>query len=202
MENNELQKIWRDLDSKVMLKSKAELDLLLTSKAKQTINKFLSIIIISIIICIGVLAFLIITMINRKEDLIYLINNFSLGMVTVIALLSGLLSWHKLQDNKYDQSLKNWLEDRISLLSAGATGQLHLFLIPFIYILMVLSVHVYFENKPFLEVLSEQESIISILIAAPIGIFVSYFAARKIRKFKRSNLEFLKDLYIRVCNES
>jgi hypothetical protein len=205
MENNELQKIWRGIDSEITQKSKDELNLLLTSKAKQTTNKFLSIIVISIIVCVGVLSYVAITILNRKEDMIYLINNLSLGVVTVVALISGIISWYKLQTNKFDQSLRNWLEVRICLLSKGLIGRFskfYLFLIPFIYVLIVLSIHVYLENKPFIDVLKTQESIIGLIVGTPIGIFISYFAAGKIRKYKLSNLEFLKDLYDRVCNES
>jgi ABC-type multidrug transport system fused ATPase/permease subunit len=204
MENNELQKIWRSIDLEITQKSKDELELLLTSKARQTVNKFLSIIIIDIIVCAGVLSYVTITTLDRKEDLILLINNLSLGIITIVALLSGLFSWYKLQNNKFDQPLRNWLEVRIRLLSKGLTGRfskLYLYLIPVLYVLIVLSIHVYFEHKLFLEVLKTEESLIALIVAAPIGIFVSYYGARKIRKYKLSNLEFLKDLYGRVINE-
>ena len=204
MENNELQKIWRSIDLEITQKSKDELELLLTSKARQTINKFLSIIIISVIVCAGVLSYVTVTTLDRKEDLIFLINNLSLGIITTIALLSGLFSWYKLRNNKFDQPLRNWLEVRIRLLSKGLTGRfskLYLYLIPVLYVLIVLSIHVYFEHKLFLEVLKTEESLIALIVGAPIGIFVSYYAARKIRKYELSNLEFLKDLYGRVINE-
>jgi len=204
MENNELQKIWRSIDLEITQKSKDELGLLLNSKARQTINKFLSIIIISIIVCAGVLSYVTITTLDRKEDLIFLINNLSLGIITTVALLSGLFSWYKLRYNKFDQPIRNWLEVRIRLLSKGLTGRfskLYLYLIPFLYVLIVLSIHVYFEHKLFLEVLKTEESLIALIVGAPIGIFVSYYAARKIRKYELSNLAFLEDLYDRVINE-
>jgi|ERR1035437_8110905 hypothetical protein len=203
MENNELQKIWKTIDTEINQKSKDELNLLLISKTKQTINKFLVIISISILVCIGLLIYLTITSLNRQNDLIYLINNATLGIVTIISLISGLLSWHKLQKNRYNQPLKNWLEGRINLLSKWLTGRLsklYIFLIPFLYVLIVLSIHVYFENKLFIEVLKTEESIIGLIVGAPIGLFVSYFGARKIRKYQLHNLEFLKDLHGRLCN--
>ncbi len=203
MENNELQKIWKTIDTEINQKSKDELNLLLTSKAKRTINKFLVVMSISILICTGLLIYLTITSLNRQNDLIYLINNATLGIVTIISLISGLLSWYKIQNNRYNQSLKNWLETRINLLSKWLTGKfskLYLFLIPFLYVLTVLSIHVYFENKSFIEVLNTQESIIGLIVGAPIGLFVSYFGARKIRKYQLHNLEFLKDLHGRLCN--
>ena len=203
MENNELQKIWKTIDTEINQKTIDELNLLLTLKAKLTINKFLVIMSISILICIGLLIFLAITSLNRQNDLIYLINNVTLGIVTIISLISGLLSWYKIQNNKYNQPLKNWLESRINLLSKWLTGRfskLYLFLIPLLYVLTVLSIHVYFENKSFIDVLNTEESIIGLIVGAPIGLFVSYFAARKIRKYQLKNLEFLKDLHGRLCN--
>lgn len=203
MENNELQKIWKTIDTEINQKTIDELNLLLTSKTKQTINKFLIILSISILISVGLLIFLAITSLNRLNDLIYLINNVTLGIVAIISLVSGLWSWFKIQNNKYNQPLKNWLESRINLLSKWLTGKfskLYLFLIPVLYVLTVLSIHVYFENKSFIEVLNTEESIIGLLVGAPIGLFVSYFGAGKIRKYQLNNLEFLKDLHDRLCN--
>ncbi|MFO7524281.1 MAG: hypothetical protein R6W68_02400, partial [Ignavibacteriaceae bacterium] len=92
MENNELQKIWKTIDTETNQKSMEELNLLLKSKAKQTINKFVIITGISVVISIGVIVFLIITSINRQDDLMYLINNTALGIITIISLVTGLLS--------------------------------------------------------------------------------------------------------------
>jgi len=203
MENNELQKIWKNVDAEINQKSKYELSLLLTSKAKQTINKFVVIISISILASLGLLIYLAITSLNRQEDWIYLINNLTLGVITFISLFSGLLSWYKLQNNKYNQPLRNWLEVRINMLSKWLTGRfsrVYIYLIPFLYILTVLSIHVYFENKLFIEVLKTEESIFGLIIATPIGLFVSYFTVKRIRSYQLHNLEFLKDLYSRLSN--
>lgn len=201
MENNELQRIWKTIDTEINHKSKDELNLLLMSKTKQTINKFLAIMSISILVCVGLLIYLTITSLNRQNDLIYLINNTTLGIVTLTSLISGLLSWYKIQNNRHNQPLKNWLEVRINLLSNWLTGKfskLYLFVIPFLYVLIVLSIHVYFENKSFIEVLNTEESVIGLIVATPIGLFVSYYSAKKIRKYQLHNLEFLKDLYGRL----
>jgi H+/gluconate symporter-like permease len=203
MENNELQKIWKNVDMEINQSSKEELNLLLTSKTRQTINKFLVIISISILVSLGLLVYLTVTSLNRQNDLIYLINNITLGIVTIISLLSGLVSWYRLYNNQYCQPLKNWLEVRISHLDKWLNGRFsksYIILIPFLCVLTVLSIHVYFENKLFTEVLKTPESIISLIVAIPISIFVAYFGVRKIRKYQLNNLEFLKDLYGRLCN--
>ncbi|HEY4784924.1 MAG TPA: hypothetical protein VIH57_02695 [Bacteroidales bacterium] len=202
MENNELQNIWKNIDSEINLKSKDELNLLLIAKTKKTINKFLYVISISIFVCIGLIVFLIITALDRKTDIYYQINNLTLCLVAVIALVSSLQGWYKMQNNRYNQPLKSWLEERINSLSKELTGRfskLYLFLIPILYVLTTLSIRVYFENKPFIEVLKTEESVIGLIVSAPIGLFVSYFSAKKIRKYYLKNLEYLKKLHDLLC---
>ena len=203
MENNELQKLWKNIDLEINQKPKEELKLLLASKAKQTINKFLIIVSISILVCAGLLVFLTITSLNRLNDMIYLMNNLALGIITLLSLSSVLISWYKLKSNKYNMPLKDWLEMRINILSKGLTGRfsrLYLYLIPVLYILSVLSIHVYYEDKLFTEVLKTEESIIGLFVGTLIGLAVAYYGATKIRKFQINNLEFLRDLYNRLSN--
>ena len=201
MENSELQKIWKSVDSEINMKSKEELGLLLTSKAKQTINKFRMITGISAIICLGLLVWLIVTALNRSDDKIYMINNITLGLITLISFVSALWSIYKLQDNKLNKPLKEWLEERIKILSkwlTGAYNKLYVILIPIIYVLMVLSIHVYYENEPYMDVLKNGESLTGLMVGTPIGLFVAFFAISKIRKYELKTLEFLKDLYGRL----
>lgn len=89
MENIELQKLWKNIDTEIKQKSKEELNLLLSSKTKQTINKFLLIMGFSNLVCIGILVYVTITALNRPDDLIYLINNVTLGAVTLVSLFSS-----------------------------------------------------------------------------------------------------------------
>ena len=71
---------------------------------------------------------------------------------------------------------------------------LYLFLIPALYMLILLSIHVYFEDKPFAEVLKTEESITGLIVGTPIGLFAAYFGAGRIRKHYLKNLEYLKEL--------
>jgi len=204
MENIELQKIWKNSDREIHQKSKEELNLLLASITRNTINKFLYVMGAGILSALGLLIFLTFTSLNRLDDPIYLINNITLGIISLISIVSGLMSWYKLQNNEPNQSLRNWLEVRInhfSKLLNGKFNKLYIFILPIIYALTVLSIHVYFENKPFLDVLGTEESMIGLIIGTPIGLFISFFAVRKIRKHELTNLEFLNDLYNRLCNE-
>ena len=205
METNELQRIWRNIDSEISLKTTGELNQLLTNKTRKIIKKFLFILSIDIIVCVGLIVFLIMTALNRHSDIIYLFNNTILCLLTFTALIISLLSWIKLHSNQCNLSLKDWLEQRINLLSRWLLrkySKLYIVLIPLLLVMINISIHVYYEYKPFIEVMKNEESIIGLIVGFLVGLFVSCFAINKIRKYQIKNLEFLKELHAHLCNES
>jgi len=198
MDNNEIHNIWNSFQSEKQMRSKEELNQLLTAKSKKAINSFLVIISISVAVCIGLITFLVVTILNRPHDLLYKVNNLILCLIAVVALVSSLMSYKELQNNKYNQPLKDWLQTRINLLSKELTGKyskIYLFYIPILYILTILSIHVYYENKPVLDVLKSGESVYGLIFGSITGLFVSYYSAIKIRKYERGKLDYLKELY-------
>jgi hypothetical protein len=203
MKNNEIENIWKNIDSRISPKSIDELNELLTSKTKKTMNKFLYILCIDITVCIGLIIFLVMTALNRQGDIIYQVNNSILCIITLFSFFVSLLSLNKLQNNKYNLSLKDWLEERIKLLSKwllGKYSKLYIVIIPILIIMINLSIHVYYEHKPFTEVMKQEESIYGLIIGFIIGLLVSYFAINKIRKYQLKNLEFLKELHDALQN--
>jgi hypothetical protein len=203
MENNELQNTWKNIDAGINRKTTDELDQYLTAKCRKTMNKFIFLLSLDIVTAIGLLAFLIFTAFNREGDLIYLANNLILGAITLSALFVSFFSLRKLQGNRFNHSLKEWLEQRIKLLSEwllGKYSKLYLFLIPVLVAMIMLSIHVYYEYKPFLEVMKDGESIFGLITGYTIGLSVSFFAVSKIRKYQLKNLEFLKESYGHLCN--
>jgi magnesium-transporting ATPase (P-type) len=203
METNDLQNLWKSLDSEISLKSISELNQSLTTKTRKTINKYLFILATDIIVCVGLMIFLVFTAINRQEDIIYLLNNSALFSITAVSLVVSVFTLKKLQNNKYNLPLKEWLEQRIKMLSrwlSGKYSKLYIVLIPILLVLINLSIHVYYEYKPFLEVMKNQESMYGLLFGFIIGLFVAFYAVGKIRKYQLKNLEILKDLHTRLCD--
>lgn len=201
METNELQNIWKNIDAEIKSKTVEELNQLLTVKTRKTINKLLFFIALDIIVCVGLIVFMITTTLNRQTDIIYQVNNSILCLITVISLVASLYSWNKLQNNEFNLSLKDWLEQRIKLLSKWLLGKYskgYIVLIPILVALIILSIHVYYEYKPFTEVLKNAESIYGLTAGFTIGLLVSFFVVNKIRKYQLKNLEFLKELYSRL----
>ncbi|MCX6239975.1 MAG: hypothetical protein NTY07_20925 [Bacteroidia bacterium] len=201
METNELQNIWKNIDAEIKSKTVEELNQLLTAKTRKTINKFLFIIGLDLIACVGLIVFLIITTLNRQGDSIYQIINFILCAITLISLIASLYSWNKLHNNKFNLPLKDWLEQRIKLLSKwllGKYSKAYIVFMPILVALIMLSIHVYYEHKPFTEVMKNEESIYGLIVGFIIGLFVAFYAVNKIRKYQLKNLEFLKELYSRL----
>jgi len=203
METNELKNIWKNVDSEFNIKTVEELNQSLAAKTKKTINKFLLILSIDIVVCIGMLVFLTITVLNRQGDVLYLINNSIIGLIVLISLIVSLLSMNKLQNNKFNLSLKDWVDQRIKMLSGwllGKYSKLYIVLLPILLVMINLSIHIYYEHKPFIEVIKNEESIIALIIGFLVGLFVAFFVLNKIRKYHLKNLRFLKELHASLCN--
>ncbi|MCF8221969.1 MAG: hypothetical protein K9J25_02395 [Bacteroidales bacterium] len=205
-ENIALQKIWKNVDSEIDQKSTDELNLLLVSKAKQALHKFVVINAVSVVACIAVIVWLIITSINRQHDFLLLTNNAILGAVAFVSLYYGMSIWYKLKNIKSDTSLKAWLEIRIDILSKWLNGRfqkVEYYLFPLLYILTFLSIHVYYSGSGFRELLKSEkfitEDVWGILIFTPIILAVGFRFMINTRKYYLVKLEFLKDLYERLC---
>jgi len=205
METDKLQNIWKNNETKIKLKTINELNQSLAAKSRQTINKFLVFTVIDVIVCVGMIIFLIITALNRQGDTLYLANNAVLGLVTLISLVISILSWIKLQNNKSNMPLKDWLEQRIRLLSKWLLGKytkLYLIVLPILLLMINISIHVYYEYKPLIEVMKNEESLIGLIIGFIVGVLVSFYALNKIRRYQIKNLGYLKEIHARLCNDA
>ncbi|MDZ7739666.1 MAG: hypothetical protein U5K32_11505 [Bacteroidales bacterium] len=209
MENNELQSIWRTVNSDIKQKSKDELNLLLTSKARQVFTEFLFLNIIAIPVCIGLMVWLIISTANRIDDIPYVTNNILLGTIVLFALFYGIREWQRFKRNKKNKPVKGWLEIEINLLSKWLIGKyrrINLYLIPMLYILTFLSIHVYYSDQYFIEVFHSDkflnEDIWGLIIFTPILFAGLFYGLIKLRKYQIKKLQFLKDLHTRLSNVS
>jgi hypothetical protein len=205
METNRLQNIWKNNETMIKLKTINELNQSLAAKSRQTINKFLIFTVIDVIVCVGVTVFLIITALNRQDDAFYQANNAVLGLVTLISLVISILSWNKLHNNKFNLPLKEWVEQSIRLLSKWLLGKytkLYIILLPILLLMINISIHVYYEYKPLIEVMKDEESLIGLIIGFIVGVFVSFYALNKIRRYQIKHLRYLKDIHAQLCNDA
>lgn len=198
METHEIENTWKNIDPVINLKSPEELNQLLASKTRQTVNKFLGILAIDIVVSLGLISFLVITAINRPGDNFFLANNALLCLATLSALAVSVTSWYKLNNDKFNLPVRDWLEQKIKLLSGWLLGRYskgYFIIIPVLLVMIEVSIHVYFENKPFTEVMKSEESVIGLIVGFIVALAVSYYAVGKIRKYQLKNLEFLKELF-------
>lgn len=205
MENNDFQIIWKDAGSNIPPKSKDELNRILEEKATRTLNKFIAIIIASVSSSIGLITWLILTSINRQNDTAFLLNNAFIGIITICALIAGIRNWLKLQDNRFDMPLKQWLEERVSFLSNNKSrplAKLYILLLPLLCIMIILSIHVYYEYQPFLEVIRNGESVAALVPGMTMAIIAAFFVNLRLRKFTAANLSYLRELLNRISSEN
>lgn len=198
MENNKLIDIWKEAENEIKFKSTQELNTLLEKKIKNKMGKFLLILSIDIAVCSGLISFLFITAMTRQNDTIYLINNIILAFFTLFSLITSIVSIKKLKSNKNKMPLKTWLKNRIDILSNWLTGKyskIYIVVIPILLIMITSSIHIYFENKPSVEVLSNEESIFGLIFGICAGMIASFYAVGKIRRYQMNNLIHLKELY-------
>lgn len=207
MENNELQKIWKSIDTETNQKSKDELNLLLTSKARQVFAEFLIIDILAIPVCTGLIIWLVITTANRWDDTLYVANNILLGVIVLFALIYIISGWRRGKRSKMNKPVKEWLEIEINHLTKWLIGKyrkIDFYLIPILYILSVLSIHVYYSDLHFIEVFRSDkfinEDMWGLIIFSPIVIAGIYYGLLKLRKHQLKKLQFLKDIHQRICN--
>ena len=195
MSNDSIIEQWKLLDMNVNYYSTEDLKAILIRKSKKVMNRFVYISLVSVTISTGVILFLTYTSLHRLNDKIYLSNNIVLGILTAIALVSGILALFYLKRKNNHAPLKQWLSGKISGLSVGVRNRLYLYFIPVYMVLFEISTHVYYENKPFLDAFKSEESVIGLLFGLPIGLLAALFVARKLRKYQLNSLDYLRKLY-------
>jgi di/tricarboxylate transporter len=198
MKTEKILDTWKKIDSEVKPKTKEEMEQILSNKVKRTVNKFAVLIIIDLVCSIGLTTFLIITSLNRMNDTYYLINNISLGLIVIAAMITSIWSLKKLHEGKFYPTLKEQLEQRIELLSKWLNGEykwIYIVITPIILLMVLISIHVYYEYMPLVDVLKNDDSLFGMLFGFPIGLFVAYFTIQKIRKHQLVYLKNLKELH-------
>ena len=201
MEDYELQTLWKSVDTNIHQKSKTELELLLRSKSKDVVNKFLAFTIRSIVASIICLLYLGCSAVARLDDTIFVLNNAFLWVLCMLALIARFRYWQLLSDDYHYQPLKDWLEFRIKILSYWPSSTYRsYYVIPFLNASLGLSLIVFIHNMPFIEVLKSKPIMISFIPSYLFGLVICYVLLQRIaRKFNR-NLMFLKDLHRRITS--
>lgn len=199
METNKIQELWKGISSDFPAKTKEELWVLIYKKSKSAMNKIISISIVSGLTNLGLIVFLVYTSLHRRNDFLYLANNGLLLLIASILFIFLLIYLKKIKavDNA-NLPLKQMLSHKIEILDRSNKTKVSFFAIPVLYVLICLSIHVYFENKSMVEVLKNEESIAGLIVGLPIGLAVSYFASARIKKYQRRKLEFLKTLFVEL----
>ncbi len=201
MGKNDLHNAWQSISYLSKAKTRNELAVIIETKAKKAINKFRLITAISGIVSIGLIIFLTLTALNRLNDTWYVLNNILLGLITIASLISALKASYSLSKRDSSISIKQWLKKNIMMISGSLNGKykyLSLLVIPIVFILILLSINVYFSNMQYIEVFSSEKSTVALIVGFIIGLTVSFFVERKLHKYHLQNLHYLEELYRKI----
>ncbi len=198
MERDELKELWKNTGDKTPEVSRNKLEQILESKAKSTMNRFLMVFGIAGIISLSVITFVIITALYRKEDILYVINSTVLGILTIASLVSALWSLRRLSETKYSLPLKQLLEKNIKMISRSLNGwhrAVSILIIPVLFILLMMSINVYFSGMSYLDVISSGESVTALIAGLLVGLPISYYVENQFYRYHVKNLNEFKRLY-------
>lgn len=201
MKNNELTDIWKKgIDEKIINYTKEELHSMLLSKAKASIRKFYSFDLLPILFS-AFLFYLVVTSISRLHDTLFVIGNALLAVILITVFILNVISFKKM--NKYDpsQSMKDWLKYRIDALEKSINAMGGYILSPTVFLLTAISVNVYIQNRPYLEVITSQQFMVGFLIGAIVAAPIIYLINRKSRKIYAETLDNLRELYNQIKDE-
>ncbi len=199
MENFELQKIWKTVDSELESKSEGELQKIIESKTRKTIWRFYISYVVIFLITAGYFSFLTISLINRWDDFYLRLNNFAIGIISIVALVSEVFAMRLLREKKSALPLKEWVEKSMSFINRELKQRISYLVIPIIAIPTILSINVYFSQNTFIELFKDEEQMYGLTVGFIIGMMVSYYFVFKYRKYQLKNFEYLKGLYNRIC---
>lgn len=194
MKENNIHTTWKKIDSDIQPETNEELNIKLKRKSKKVIKRFLLSAGISGIISTGVIVFLIITTVNRWEDIYYRTINYGLGLIILISLTIAIKGFFFLLKPPVNTSLKTAVVMQKEKISKWLNSKLPYFILPVICMLLMLSIHVYFEQNLFIEVITTEESFFGLITGLAVGLIVAYFAMKKIRESQLSHLKHLDEL--------
>ncbi len=201
MKDEELKTVWGNLGSDKDQVTRGELSDILNRKVKGIKRRFYTVLGISSAVSVVVITLLVKASVDRSSDVLYVWNNVLLGLITLISLVSALYSWYRLGQSRYATSIKESVERDIEMIRTSLYGKFryaHWIVIPLIYVLLLLSINVYFDGRTFIEVMRSGEAVTALISGLIVGLPVSYFVESRIRKYHKSNLKRLEVLYEKI----
>jgi membrane protein DedA with SNARE-associated domain len=198
MENDELKQLWSGAGVEALSMTKDELKSILGAKIQKSMNRFILITSVAALTSAGVLVFLLITGMERKSDPLYVINNLTLGILTITSLILSLVSWYRLGKADYSFSMSEMIRRKRDMISRSLYSpyrKVKVLVIPLLFVLTVMAINVFYSGMTYAEVLNSEESLAALIAGVVVGLPVSFYVERKLYKQQLSYLNELKDLY-------
>jgi len=197
MKSDKLKAVWKEYTDNLAGNrhlNKEEIFVILNRSTKNEISKLAQNLIFEMIISVLLIGFLVYTAISRINDYYFL----SLCILTIIVTIIVTIIYLKkyIQFNRLKHSNESLFSVLTKIIPACGSYRLTyrtlIIIIPYCVMLMII-IHVFFENKPLKVVLSESESLWGLCAGALVGITTAYFFGKWfIKKFYKVHLNRLK----------
>ena len=195
METNDIKKIWEQTDNLEINLDKEQLKSIIMKKNKNTFYGLVMLLAGSVIVCLGMLAYLIISASLMYPDIVYLIINAVLFIFILIILAGCVSSYKEFHQNVPENSgLNDLVEHSVRIYEKSCTQFKYQNLMIIIFLIFFnLSLHLFLIRKPFPEAFSSSHSIIGLSIGFIIGISLGIYLTKKIAKYYNTRIQQLKD---------
>ena len=151
---------------------------------------------VSVILCIGLLIYLIITTILRSRDSLFVILNTIIILIVIPLAISSFYTFQQLYSNSMGNgNIKEWLEVRIVHIErlVRRSRWQSVFVVIFVG-LLELSIHTFFRNTNISAILADEESRWGLLAGFCTGSISALIVAKALTKHFKNNLSRLSSI--------
>lgn len=193
MKKEDLKSAWKTLGKPDTYFNKEQINGLIMEKYRKIIRQRIDYMGMSILLSVIVLTYLIVAGLLRWSDPYFVTLNGALALYLTILSLFSIKYFRELTaPGALTEGVKQGIEKRAVVMEKGfKRSRWDLAIVYPLGILLTLSIHVFFERKPFLEVMKNEESIWGIMIGLLVGLTAATIYYKKVTKyFGRQMKEF------------
>ena len=193
MENNEFKNIWMEIDGMLIPSSKGELREMLERRVKSHIKKIVIPVMLSFVISLGVLVFLIFTMMGQLHDNYYVINNLVGAILVLFYLIFYSVHLRRLSSLKLVRySVYQSINQAIWTTSRMIRTPVEAVLAPLLGLSIILSIHGYFSVHELAGIGEDPEAFWGLLFGAVVASVAVVIVNLRIRRYFQKQLRILK----------
>lgn len=195
MKAKDLRTSWKSLTESKEYFDKEQLNFMIMEKYKKLLKQRIDYMGLSILICVVVLAYVVFTGLMRLSDPYFVIVNSLLAVYLGIVTVLSIKYFRRLTSpGAFTEGVKHVIEKRADLMEKGfKRRKWDLALIYPLGVFLTLSINVFFEKKPLLEVLQNEESLWGLAFGLLVGLVAATIYYKKVTKYFDRQIKDLRN---------